>query len=66
MIADLVVRHAPDALGGPADPDGLRRAAPFVTGGVNQLIEGRLGGRVDMTAAECARLCVAVLRMPPE
>ncbi|MFD0362768.1 TetR/AcrR family transcriptional regulator [Nocardia sp. GCM10030253] len=70
MIAELVVQYAPDALGGQPDPDGLRRAALFITGGVNQLIEGWLDGRVDMTsaalAAECARLCVAVLRVPAE
>ncbi|WP_069163790.1 TetR/AcrR family transcriptional regulator [Nocardia altamirensis] len=66
MIADLVVQHAPDILGGEHDPDQLRRAAMFITGGVNQLIEGWLDGTVTMTttelAAECTRMCLSVLQ----
>ncbi|MFI1918200.1 TetR/AcrR family transcriptional regulator [Nocardia sp. NPDC020380] len=65
MIADLVVEHAPAVLGVSTDPAGLRRAAMFVTGGVNQLIEGWLGDTIDLTAAElaaeCARMCISVI-----
>ncbi|MEV6071154.1 TetR/AcrR family transcriptional regulator [Nocardia sp. NPDC052001] len=65
MITDLVVQHAPAALGISVEPEWLHRAALFITGGVNQLIEGWLGGTIDMTAAElaaeCARMCVSVL-----
>ncbi|MCM6778987.1 TetR/AcrR family transcriptional regulator [Nocardia sp. CDC159] len=65
MIADLVVDHAPAALGVTAEPDWLRRAALFITGGVNQLIEGWLRNTIDMTApelaAECARMCLSVI-----
>ncbi|MFI9509017.1 TetR/AcrR family transcriptional regulator [Nocardia sp. NPDC052566] len=65
-IADLVVQYAPDALGAQPDPDQLRRAALFITGGVNQLIEGWLDGTVELTvdelATETARLSIAALR----
>ncbi|QLY30313.1 TetR/AcrR family transcriptional regulator [Nocardia huaxiensis] len=64
-IADLVVQNAPEAFPGDHDPDSLRRAALFVTGGVNQLIDGWLDGAIDLSADElaldCARLCVSVL-----
>ncbi len=65
IIADLVVAHAPTALGITPDPAWLRRAALFITGGVNQLIEGWLDGTLELTtaelAAECADMCVGVL-----
>ncbi|MEV6560335.1 TetR/AcrR family transcriptional regulator [Nocardia sp. NPDC051756] len=65
MIADLVVQHAPEVLDAEQPPDQLRRAAMFVTGGVNQLIEGWLDGTITMTttelAAECTRMCLSVL-----
>ncbi|MFC7423135.1 TetR/AcrR family transcriptional regulator [Nocardia tengchongensis] len=65
MIADLVVENAPAALGITVEPAWLRRAALFITGGVNQLIEGWLAGAIEMTsaelAAECARMCVSVI-----
>ncbi|WP_062993556.1 TetR/AcrR family transcriptional regulator [Nocardia anaemiae] len=65
MIANLVVEHAPAVLGVTAEPDWLRRAALFITGGVNQLIEGWLTDTIDMTAAElaaeCARMCISVI-----
>ncbi|MFI9407359.1 hypothetical protein [Nocardia sp. NPDC052316] len=65
MIADLVVQHAPEFLDAEHDPDQLRRAAMFITGGVNQLIEGWLDGVVTMTtaelAAECTRMCLSVI-----
>lgn len=68
MIADLVVEHAPIALGVTPDPARLRRAALFITGGVNQLIEGWLDHTLDLTAAElaaeCADMCVRVLGDP--
>ncbi|MFQ6325703.1 TetR/AcrR family transcriptional regulator [Nocardia sp. CWNU-33] len=68
MIADLVVRHAPEILETEYDPDQLRRAAMFITGGVNQLIEGWLDGVITMStaelAAECARMCLNVLYGP--
>ncbi|MFE6925133.1 TetR/AcrR family transcriptional regulator [Nocardia sp. NPDC057663] len=64
-IADLVVANAPAALGTVQDPASLRRAALFITGGVNQLIDGWLDGTIDLTAAElateCARLCIRVI-----
>ncbi|WP_067824753.1 TetR/AcrR family transcriptional regulator [Nocardia inohanensis] len=65
MITDLVVAHAPAALGTTPDPVRLRRAALFIAGGVNQLIEGWLTSTVDMPAAdlaaECARMCINVI-----
>lgn len=66
-IADLVVQYAPAVLGvEDYDPEQLRRAAMFVTGGVNQLIEAWLGGEIVMTttelAAECTRMCLAVIQ----
>ncbi|WP_174566852.1 hypothetical protein [Nocardia crassostreae] len=68
MIADLVVEYAPAALGVTPDPAWLRRAALFITGGVNQLIEGWLDNAIDMNAAElaaeCARMCISVLGNP--
>ncbi|MEV0248957.1 TetR/AcrR family transcriptional regulator [Nocardia sp. NPDC050712] len=68
LIADLVVAHAPVALGVTPDPAWLRRAAVFVTGGVNQLIEGWLDDSVELTAAElaaeCAHLCISVIGTP--
>ncbi|MBL1076324.1 TetR/AcrR family transcriptional regulator [Nocardia sp. 2] len=66
-IADLVVEHAPAVLAvDDHDPAQLRRAAMFVTGGVNQLIEAWLDGAITMStadlAAECTRMCLAVIR----
>ncbi|WP_280346059.1 TetR/AcrR family transcriptional regulator [Nocardia neocaledoniensis] len=65
-VADLVVQYAPEALGFAPDPDLLRRASLFITGGVNQIIEGWLAGVVTMTsadlAADCARMCISVLQ----
>ena len=67
-VADLVVQHGPPALGFTPDPDLLRRASLFITGGVNQIIEGWLSGSITMTAAElaadCARMCINVLQPP--
>ncbi|MFG1798204.1 TetR/AcrR family transcriptional regulator [Nocardia sp. NPDC049149] len=64
-IADLVVAHSPAVLGVVPDPPSLRRAAMFITGGVNQLIEGWLDNTVDLTAAElaaeCAQMCISVI-----
>ncbi len=68
MIADLVVQHAPEVLGA-HDATQLRRAAMFITGGVNQLIEGWLDGAITLStaelAAECTRLCLRVLQSGP-
>ncbi|RDI48981.1 TetR/AcrR family transcriptional regulator [Nocardia mexicana] len=65
LIADLVVDHAPPALAITPDPARLRRAALFITGGVNQLIERWLDDPETMTAAElaaeCAHMCIGVL-----
>ncbi|MFE3190553.1 TetR/AcrR family transcriptional regulator [Nocardia sp. NPDC059240] len=65
MIADLVVENAPAALEITLEPERLRRAALFITGGVNQLIEGWLTDTTEMTAAElaaeCARMCISVI-----
>lgn len=65
-VADLVVQYGPAALGFAPDPDLLRRASLFMTGGVNQIIEGWLSGTITMTAAElaadCARMCINVLQ----
>ncbi|NNH70194.1 TetR/AcrR family transcriptional regulator [Nocardia uniformis] len=64
-IADLVVDHAPAVLDVTPDPAWLRRAAMFITGGVNQLIEGWLDNTIDLTAAElaaeCAHMCISVI-----
>lgn len=64
-ITDLVVQNVPDALPGDYDPEALRRAALFITGGVNQLIETWLDHATDLTAdqlaASCARMCVSVV-----
>ncbi|WP_040795212.1 TetR/AcrR family transcriptional regulator [Nocardia higoensis] len=66
IIADLVVANAPDVLESDWDHDALRRAAMYMTGGVDQLVEGWLAGTIEMTAPEladeCARLCVNVMR----
>lgn len=65
IIADLVVQYAPSALDTQLDAESLRRAALFITGGVNQLIEGWLDGSLPLStselAAECARLSVRAL-----
>jgi hypothetical protein len=65
MIADLVVQYTPDALAAGANPEAVQRAALFITGGVNQLIEGWLNKKITLDthalAAECARLCGRVL-----
>lgn len=66
MITGLIIQHAPDVLPsatpGPAD---LRRGAQFMVGGVNQIIEAWLADPTETPeelAAECADLCVAVVR----
>ena len=66
MIADLIVEHAPSVLQSevPEHTD-LRRGAQFMVGGVNQIIESWLDDPTETTAqlaAECADLCVAVVR----
>ncbi|MEU3014328.1 TetR/AcrR family transcriptional regulator [Nocardia asteroides] len=69
-VADLVVQYGPAALGFAPDPDQLRRASLFITGGVDQVIEGWLSGAITMTAAElaadCARMCINVLQPPSD
>ncbi|WP_040859152.1 TetR/AcrR family transcriptional regulator [Nocardia niigatensis] len=68
-IADLVVHNVPAALPGDYDPDALRRAALFITGGVNQLIEDWLDHSIDLTAdqlaAHCAHMCISVIERTP-
>lgn len=70
LIADLVVQHAPGVLEAEPDPEWLRRAALFITGGVDQLIEAWLDGSIETTtaelAAECARMCSDVITNPPQ
>lgn len=65
MIAGLVVQHAPTTLDGPLpEPAELRRAALFIVGGANRIIEAWLDDPAESTAelAEaCADLCVAVV-----
>ncbi|WP_029109320.1 TetR/AcrR family transcriptional regulator [Mycobacterium sp. URHD0025] len=66
MITGLIVQHAPDVLPSatPSLPQ-LRRGAQFMVGGVNQIIEAWLADPTETTeelAAECADLCVAVVR----
>lgn len=67
-VAQLVVDLGPAALGFTPDLDSLRRASLFITGGVNQIIEGWLSGAITMTAAElaadCAHMCINVLQPP--
>ncbi|WP_459546079.1 TetR/AcrR family transcriptional regulator [Nocardia sp. X0981] len=69
-VAGLVVDYAPAALGFTPDPGFLQRASLFITGGVNQIIEGWLSGAITMTAAElaadCARMCINVLQPPDQ
>ena len=66
MITELVIRYAPDILGGDTpSPTALRRGALFMVGGVNQIIETWLDDPKETTAelaAVCANLCVAVVR----
>ncbi|OCB49794.1 transcriptional regulator [Mycobacterium vulneris] len=66
MITGLIVRHAPDVLpSATPGPDELRRGAQFMVGGVNQIIEAWLADPTETPeelAAECADLCVAVVR----
>ncbi|MBU9765343.1 TetR/AcrR family transcriptional regulator [Mycobacterium sp. TNTM28] len=66
MITESIVEHAPDVLPtATPSPDELRRGARFMVGGVNQLIDAWLQDPVETPAdlaAECARLCVAVVR----
>ncbi len=66
MITGLIVQHAPDVLPSatPSLPQ-LRRGVQFMVGGVNQIIEAWLSAPTETTeelAAECADLCVAVVR----
>lgn len=67
-VAELVVNYAPGVLELTPDSGRLRRASLFITGGVNQIIEGWLAGTISMTAAElaadCARMCITVLQPP--
>ncbi|MED5814890.1 TetR/AcrR family transcriptional regulator [Mycolicibacterium sp. 050232] len=66
MITGLIVQHAPNVLpSATPSPADLRRGAQFMVGGVNQIIEAWLAEPTDTTeelAAECADLCVAVVR----
>lgn len=66
MITGLIVQHAPDVLPSTTPgPDELRRGAQFMVGGVNQIIEAWLADPTETPeelAAECADLCVAVVR----
>ena len=66
MITGLIVQLAPDVLhSATPSPAELRRGAQFMVGDVNQIIEGWLANPTETTeelAAECAELCVAVVR----
>ncbi|OBG87040.1 transcriptional regulator [Mycobacterium sp. NS-7484] len=66
MITGLIVEHAPSVLHAETpSPAELRRGAQFMVGGVNQIIEAWLADPTETTqelAAECADLCVAVVR----
>ncbi|WP_441962735.1 TetR/AcrR family transcriptional regulator [Mycolicibacterium houstonense] len=66
MITALIVEHAPSVLHGETpDPVQLRRGSRFIVGGVNQMIEAWLEDPAETPqelAAECADLCVAVVR----
>ncbi|OFB43356.1 transcriptional regulator [Mycolicibacterium sp. (ex Dasyatis americana)] len=66
MITDLIVQLAPDVLQATTPNSAeLRRGAQFMVGGVNQIIESWLADPTETTeelAAECADLCVAVVR----
>ncbi|MGV0813099.1 TetR/AcrR family transcriptional regulator [Mycolicibacterium boenickei] len=66
MISALIVQHAPDVLHGETpDAAQLRRGAQFMVGGVNQIIDAWLENPTETPqelAAECADLCVAVVR----
>ncbi len=62
QIVQLAPGVLPDAQPSPAE---LRRGAQFMVGGVNQIIEAWLENPIETThelAAECADLCVAVVR----
>lgn len=66
MITAAIVQLAPDVLQSatPSTAE-LRRGAQFMVGGVNQIIEAWLADPTETTeelAAECADLCVAVVR----
>lgn len=64
-VTDLVVAYAPQVVRGPLPgPAQLRRRALFIVGGVDQIIAAWLAdpaGEPAQLAAECARLCVAVV-----
>ena len=66
MITALIVQLAPDVLQATTPNSAeLRRGAQFMVGGVNQIIESWLADPTETTeelAAECADLCVAVVR----
>jgi AcrR family transcriptional regulator len=66
MITDQIVEHAPAVLQSEVPTIAeLRRGAQFMVGGVNQIIEAWLADPTETTerlAAECADLCVAVVR----
>ena len=66
MITGLIVQLAPDVLtSATPSPAELRRGAQFMVGGVNQIIESWLENPTETPeelAAECADLCVAVVR----
>ncbi|WP_102143969.1 TetR/AcrR family transcriptional regulator [Mycobacterium hubeiense] len=66
MITDLIIQYAPDVIGDVAgDPTELRRAARFMVGGVNQIIEHWLDDpreTTDELATVSADLCVIVAR----
>ncbi|KRQ26469.1 transcriptional regulator [Mycobacteroides sp. H001] len=62
VIADLIIRYAPDILGAETpDPAVLRRGALFLVGGVNRIIDDWLLNPVETTAelaAQCTALCM--------
>jgi hypothetical protein len=55
-----------DVRAGDFAPDRLRRAALFMTGGVNQLVEDWLASTITLTteelATECARMATDVVK----
>lgn len=66
MIVASIIEQAPSVLGARLpEPAILRRGAVFMVGGVNQIIESWLENPTETPeelAAECADLCVAVVR----
>jgi AcrR family transcriptional regulator len=66
IITELVIQYVPGILGADTpNPTDLRRAALFMVGGANQIIESWLADPKETSAelaASCADLCVAVVR----